>query len=503
MNKVYKVLRIIFLTLAILSMLFAFASKVVFAASSGGSSTYYGFWSDQPYYVGPPLGVKSDGYVTSNIINALVNRIQSGPYPTGYPYQDHGFDNVNLILFREYNSSNHQIQCSVFYDAYISSFDYPSDLTQNSNFVTFRSLNNYGIRITYDIDNDSIIYVNSINGNHIIPFYGLGSNSCWISSVFTDPNPVFQIYQINQNQDIFNYPLYIRDGEMSFSSQVVFSTNIRPSGGDEDSTIDDIEDNIDEADDSNLPGVDDSDPSDPTSTPAWLKKILTGLKNINKNIQGIGITINKTLNNIKNKITELAETVAEWCVNFWDNVRDFFSGLISDVARIKDTIVEWGTLPSEEDMADEWDDGIEMSGLSDIFSFWHDCKQLLGYVFDDPYDSYTPQTLNANIPASPVNIDRENWSLTRGSSSNSSLVFTVKVKGGTILNPNDPTTPGVTAPTKTFSANFDWYKQIKDDYLWFIVPWFYVTALYVFVKSFPGVLNGTSPVLHFARHPEG
>ena len=323
-NKLYKILRITFLILAIVSMTFTIFYKVghceepFLGASSGGSSnsSYYTFATPLP--VVPEIGCSKP--LTDTIISALVNRIQSGPYPTGYPYHEHGFNNINLILFREYSAANNTVEVIAYYDGYINYFSWPSDLTTGSNLVGFKSLNNYGLRLTYDITNDSITYVSSVNGTYTLAYYAIGNSNCYIYTAFSDPILNIDIYGIKTSFDIVNYPIYLRDGSLSYSGDVIFSSSVSPSGGESDKqdAIDDIDDSIEDS--SQLPQVDDDLPADPT-TPNLIKKILTALKTINSTIGGTGISIVDHLKKILGKLDLL------------DDIHEFYE----DYKRIKNT----------------------------------------------------------------------------------------------------------------------------------------------------------------------
>lgn len=365
-NNIQKTLHIILLILAIVSLTFTIFYKVghceepsSLGASSGGSgnTSYYFFATPLP--VQPEIGCSKP--LTSQIISALVNRIQSGPYPTGYPYNDHGFDNINVLLFREYSSANNTIEVIAYYDCYINYFSWPSDFTSGSNLAGFKSLNNYGLRLVYDITNDSITYVSSVNGSYTLAFYAIGNSNCYIYTAFSDPILNIDIYGIKTNFDIINYPIYLRDGSLSYSGDVIFSSSVSPSGGE--SGNQDIIDNIDNSDD--LPQVDDTDPADTSSVPAWLKKILSALKSINSNLRGIGVTIVNLLKDLVDKITGIAQTVADFCVNFWQNLKDFFKhGNDDNWDSWKDT--------TDSDLIDALDDSLVFGGFSDFKTLVND-----------------------------------------------------------------------------------------------------------------------------------
>ena len=392
MNKdsVLKLLRIISLTLIIFSLVFSIARFIShceepsLGASSGGPSNdpYYFFATPLP--VKPEIGCSKP--LTNEIISALVNRIQSGPYPTGYPYHEHGFDDVNLILFREYHPRNNTIDVNVFYDGYISSFDFPSDFSSDSTLCTFRSLNNYCLRITYDITNDSITYVTSANGNFNLPFYSLGSSNCYIYTAFSDPILNIDLYGIKTNFDIFLYPIYLRDGDLSFSGDVKFSTTVGTGSGDDD-TNDEINDNIEDT--SDLPQIDDNAPNDGTSIPAWLQKILSGLKVFNKNMLGIGKTIISGIKSVISKLTEIIETIAEWCVKFWDTLKDIWDSLEG----LKD-----GT--TQQDAVEEWKRQFNASYFGQLCTL----IQSLIAGWGNAFNADAPSTLVFTIPMMPIGI---------------------------------------------------------------------------------------------------
>lgn len=348
----YKKLRVIFLSLAIISMVFTLVYKVGHCAdSSGGSSdsSFYPFASDVPLPVASDVGCVG---LTQEIIDSLVNRIQSGPYPTGYPYHEHGFNNINLILFSEF--SDNILQCRVYYDGYLSNFVFPDDFSVTSSIANFKSLNNYALRINYDVVNDEITYVQSNNGSYGLTFYPLGSSNCWISSVVSG---VVNIYQVNKNQNIPLYPIYLRDGELSFNGVVRFSDSVNSSGGSGHSkggAIADISDSIDESTD--LPQVDDSAPSDSSSIPAWLQKILTALKSINSNLRGVGVSIVSGIGELIDKIIEFCDNIWDWIQNKFNNFIDSIGGFISDYNDIKDT--------DSNDVIEALDNSIIFGGFS-------------------------------------------------------------------------------------------------------------------------------------------
>lgn len=334
-NNFYKVLRIIVLVLTIISLVFTISYKISKAASSDTSDTYYPFASDQPLRVAPDMG---QAVLDQASLEDMISDLNSGSYD-GYNYAANaGFNDVNLVLFREYNASGNYISCYAFKDGYISDFQFPStypleDITSSSLFCNFRSLNNYLLRFDYDFDTSSITYVTSTTGNSTMTFWPLNNNLSWVQNL--TPGALVNVYALIPEKSITNYPVYIRDGELSYNGSVRFSTNYSSGGESPDQDI------IDNIDDNDLPQIDDDDPQDPSSVSAWLKKILAGIKLFNNNQNGIGKTIIDLLRDIKdelanNPLKELADdykaakntTPADF-VNAYNNTQ--FAGAVNDL----------------------------------------------------------------------------------------------------------------------------------------------------------------------------
>lgn len=330
----YKKLRIIFLSLAIISMVFTLVYKVGHCADSSGSSSdtsYYPFASDVPLPVSSDVGFRAIGNVD---ISHVVDKINSGDY-SGYPFNEHGFNNINALLFYESYQSDNQIEFLAYSDLYLSSFEFPEDLNTGSVIAKFASLNNYYIRVTYNIDTDTIVGVRSDTGVKNLSFYPLGNSLSWVSSVISGQ---INIYQVNKNQNILNYPVYLRDHDLSLSGVVHFSDSVNSSGGSGHSkggAIADISESIDESTD--LPQVDDNAPSDSSSVPSWLQKILTALKSINSNLRGVGVSIVSGIDELIDKISEFCENVWDWIKDKFNNFIDSINGVISDYNDLKDT----------------------------------------------------------------------------------------------------------------------------------------------------------------------
>lgn len=318
-DKLYKVLRIIFLALAIFSLVFTLAHKVGLCASGGGSTSYYPFESDRPLAVSGDVG---SSVLSDTIINTILTDLENGNYD-GYKYNEHGFgvDEINLMLFREFNSSGNYVCLYAFNDGYIDSFTWPADYNTSSNFCNFKSRANYYLYIEYDFDTSSITYITSRNGNCWLTFQPLGNGRCWIES--TPSNS----YAIKTNFDITDYPVYLRDGSLSYNGVVRFQ-NLTPSGGGSSSEgLDDVIDMIDQIEDnSDVPQIDDTDPADISNPIGFLRKILTGIKKL-------GTYIISGFSSMINAIKNAAAAIVQAIVDFYDFVRNNFYGLMQSFAQ--------------------------------------------------------------------------------------------------------------------------------------------------------------------------
>lgn len=443
---------IIFTIVFYSARIFAHCEEPSLGASSGGSGndSYYPFASDVPLKVGSDMGFPSEISMSDSLMQSIIDDINSGNYP-GYNFATNsGFNNVNLALFREFSSGSNQVSFYVFKDGYIDSFDFPSDFSQNSLFCNFRSLNNYYLIVTYDLDDSAIVAVRSTTGNAPLTFYPLGNGSCWIDVVFYDPILGTTIYGLKTNKAITNYPVFLRDGELSFGGSVRFSTNVS-SGGDSDIN-DEITDNIDDSFD--LPQVDDSSPSDSTNIPSWLQKILTGLKTFNKNMLGIGRTI---IGKLKDILDNLKDFIDKWVITFDDGI----NAIIQAINGLKD-----GT--TQQQAKDAWIDGFNNWSLKpalDIVSGW-------GSGFHSSIDG-----------ASPL----------------SDYSYTINMPPIGIPNVNTGQIEQVYLFGRSITIDLNWYvkpnffgKSPRDYLTEFVIPWLILGFAVSLFFKLPGIIGGAS-----------
>ena len=319
---------------------------------------------DKPLAVTATMGTSM---LSQTIIDNIVQELETGNY-TGYPYNEHGFgvDEINLIIFNEYNSSGNYISCYAFNDAYISEFTWPSDYNTSSNMVCFRSLGNYMLRFEYDFDTGTITYVTSSNGNKWLPFYSLNDNKCWIENLTPSQGgngviPEISVYACIEQKNILNYPIYLRDGEMSFGGDVIFKSG-RPTQTD-DETARLIQNFIDlYGDIDQLPQVDESTETG-TGDSLTLKLIKQYTKGTMNGVQAAGLFIAQTITDSNKTLGEKIETLFDAWLN----------GIKTELNEIKTIIVAIGVdlhkIAEENDpqiIASEWKAGYNASEVKNI-----------------------------------------------------------------------------------------------------------------------------------------
>ena len=128
-NKFYKFLRIVFLTLAIISMVFALFRKITHAASSSS-----GYRSTMPLYVSPALGAnqgKPSDVDLSGMPNALLTYLINdgfwSPSVKYVTYEGRDENNTDIIYVNAF-SNNATINLSNYPSLNLNSFDSSSTM---------------------------------------------------------------------------------------------------------------------------------------------------------------------------------------------------------------------------------------------------------------------------------------------------------------------------------------------------------------------------------------
>lgn len=313
----YKKLRVIFLSLAIISMVFTLVYKVGHCASSGGSDDDYLVLSD--YF---PVGAYCGHNFSQSQIDTIISNVNSViPFDSDIP-------DLDLAVIYEYNSTNNYMLLACF--------------SGNNNIYNISSISDIftlGSRGSYYSNHNSYVGYGLVRVN-------LNDFSCvwsgWNNAYYSFES-IFFITELPNNSYAFyyndfygGYPLYMSYDELSYNGTTIFKKVSNSGGGHhKGGAIADIIDSIEDS--SELPQIDDSSPSDSSSVPAWLQKILTALKSINSNLRGVGVSIVSGISELIDKITDFCDNVWNWIQNKFNNFIDGINGVISDYNDLKDT----------------------------------------------------------------------------------------------------------------------------------------------------------------------
>ena len=305
-NKLYKILRITFLILAIVSMTFTIFYKVGHCASSDNSNL-----TDQssiPIAVSFGYGFNPNDWSTLSqtdvvpILHAeMNNHVGSGNYRDAKKY-----------FFYEFDSSNNRI-------TFVCVFERTNQGSSNGLYPSL---------CYYDSSNNTINYEQIYKGYITLNMSDL--------TVY-DYRETFQnlVIPVNTFTNVLHhntalYPFFV-NSELYDDNSVQIYKHLATSSSRQDS-IDDIDEGIEDS--SQLPQVDDNSPSDPT-TNNFLKKLLSALKTINSTIGGVGISI---IDHFKQLISSIGEySIIKQFYEDYNNIRNTSSSDV--VSAFQGTII--------------------------------------------------------------------------------------------------------------------------------------------------------------------
>lgn len=319
-DKLYKVLRIIFLALAIFSLVFTLAHKVGLCASGGssGDNDFYP-WS-VPLPIAHDVGFSID--VPNSIKEYVVNDIEDGIVGSDNGYNYTGLV-VGALLASEYDATNNRISFTVLRGTVVVQ-DWAFDNAPSSASTLCKFSYDQGYcQYIYDITSGSCAYFRnrssssgyfSLTQGYQIPF-----NEVLPSGVSR--------FVVPKLTSITNYPVWVRDGSLSYNGNVVFQNMSSSGGGSSSEGLDDVIDMIDQIEDnSDVPQIDDTDPADISNPIGFLRKILTGIKKL-------GTYIISGFSSMINAIKNAALAIVQAIVDFYDFVRNNFYGLMQSFAQ--------------------------------------------------------------------------------------------------------------------------------------------------------------------------
>lgn len=445
-SKLYKVLRIIFLTLAIISLVFALAKKVGLAAEDSSS----GFL---------PFVCSSENF----------------PEVSGYSYADF-LEDVTALDFhsnyvcRAFLDNGLQVRIYVFsqtYNAIYSDLDGTEITTTQASLALSSSQDVYFGNAGYS--NSVYVYRYHLSNNDLVSDssqgYGLMTLTSSSAFCYCSPSPITSSVD---NGYVFSLP----DGGFD-----------APGWGDA----------FDEWIDDNLNPVDTSAPTNNTSTPAWLQKLLSALGTINNTV-GAGFNIIKnTLQTIIDFFGTMFERIIQAVVDGFDSLFDVLERIFTRVGttatNIHDAVVDF-----KDDVLDGWD------GLLDFWAHLHEIVEwfynhgldedhewsfvvLFHYLFD--FDTDVALTDFQSNKYGDFILDIRDFfstlytSLTSVTASDH-VFFTIRLGNHF----------GVQVPDIVIS--FDWYASVRDTFLPYLFAFVYLSAGWLFFKRLPDIIHGAA-----------
>lgn len=282
-----------------------------------------------------------------------------------------------------------------------------------------------------------------------------------------------------ENTFLFGYPLalnsqldgkvYFSDGSLAFevpSSSPIISGHTK--GGVLSNYID-SDDLLENS--SDLPKVDTSAPSNSSSIPDWLQKILNALGRVNQSIQGGVLTIG-------DYIGSMTEKIGEWFQNTIDSIEGFFGRVEDKLDDIIDSIQDLfdGTTVSQAQSV--WEQEFNNS----VFKDFVDLKSTIETDILTPIkNANAPSTLSFTIPLISVNVPR----LVNSGGHVSTVTNNVYLFGQSV------------------TLDFSWYSRsisggvfngssIRDYLVPIIATFLYVGMVVHLLFKIPSFLNGSS-----------
>lgn len=277
-DKLRKVLIIIFTTLSIIALVFSLAKKVGLCASdsSGGSSLI----RQLPFQVGAGYGNTFTSEELSRIVEVCEeDRIYAS---------DSGYIQIDYICLIENGSDTINVRC--FQNNAGNGFSrYTGSSTTFPLSGKFRfawgSPSGYGGCRVVSISKSSLTRING---------YWASSGSTYLDcDDLTVLAPDGSFVQ-SQNTNVYGMPIYI-SSDLIYDAVTYFSNTPQHSQG---GTLTDYSDQVQDFIDSDISQVDDTPPADSSSTPSWLQKILSGLTKINNTIGGGFSWVKNGLNDV-------------------------------------------------------------------------------------------------------------------------------------------------------------------------------------------------------------
>lgn len=408
-DSIYKSLRIILISIVIIGCVFNAYNMIGHCASSESSDSYS---TDLPFYVGSGWGNNFTASQIFTIVTTCDDAItQNNMYNWTFP-------DIDAILLYDWDNTYYNFVClsgEGLFSSDKSTFE-PSYCRFASN------VDGYTTQIKVTLLKSDLSF-SSIGYSSTMDF----SNSAWFSS---SPSGG---YVFNKSVDCALYPVYITDDIVY--NNIVYFTQAPTSTPEYDwNTIGSMISNISEIEDSNLPQVDINPPSDTSSIPSWLQKILNALKTINLSIQAVGVTI---ANNFKN----LLDSLKGFLQPYLDSILEKFDSII-------DYLSEFFAFPSAQEVFNILSTSQVYIFVNTVKGYFSQLSQFLGVGLT------VPQALSFSF----------NTGANNGYFSNISLTL-----------------------------DFSWYENVRSIVLPVILTFLYCGMALHFYRALPGLIGGVQP----------
>ena len=498
-NKFYKILRIIFLTLAIISIVFTLCKKVGLCASVDQGQNI--FSSYLPIPIGQGYGYNSNVFVySSDMTDYIVNQLHTDS-SSSYLFNNPNYE-VFLVSLREVNPNTNIVSFCV----------YGCDMTK----LSFGTSDNSGkIRVTssgsggdyyqwyFNYNYSTNTWVNwYYNGGYSFALDIYGQN-CPFSDV-----PSGSGYAFSNNVNFSNYPLYADDsltfpnGDLVFYYPSVSGPNYESIEG----TVSDIF-NYTEI----ISGV-----AEDMTTPTLFVRLYQWLLGIQQTIYG---GFNTIWQNFRSLFKPMIDNISNFFQWFHDKYTEFFNFIYDKWLELFDAL----GLTGNQTLADFLDyleliynfligqgnvtlqdviegalDGLfgnngKLAHIKEIFDWFYthglkngefDFVTLWDYLFEYDEQVVYSQLKTSRYGAFVLSCKTEMTSFFTALTSVTAadhVQFTIPI--GTTLG-------GVQIPD--IVIDFDWYADIRDTFLPWFMAFLYISVIWCFWKSLPNIIHGVA-----------
>lgn len=485
-NKFYKVLRIVFLTLAIISLVFTLCKKIGLCASDSSSSGV----KTLPFRVGAGYCNNFSQSQLDVIHSILLNEASDEGYSLAYSLLISDSESyITIYSFSDYNNTG------FLYSGNDSSF--PLSGSFRFKYVSPSGYAGY-----------NLISINKSTFTLNRSYWVTGSSGVYntLGSSFTTANPDGSYSQI-MNSVVEGSPIYISH-DLSYNDVLYFSTSNSGDGSLSDPDVD--WGAIDQVLDTTQLIADTVD-STWSNLTFWQRILLTLTQGFN-NIVNIGQWMLNNLLSFFKPVFDSILNVLQWFVSFFNNLfsvlQTFFSSIldsvengflsvVSSITTLQNNVVNGFSAITSS--ISGFFSGL-FDNISGFFSHLHEIYEwfynhgldsdnewsfmvLFHYLFD--FDTQTALSDFRSNKYGDFILDVRDFGSTlynsiMGATASEHVFFTISLGNHF----------GVQIPD--IMIDFDWYAQIRDSFLPYLMAFIYVSAIWLFIKRLPDIIHGVA-----------